>query len=779
MDFSWIAVLLLSFAWTVAVPVYEPPSLAWLLPAAVAVAFAFAVFCGRDGRGRAEALKNALAYCGLVTAAQGALFPFYCVWAARQHTESVFVALAGAVLRPFGARTVVEGNLLYVDAPLKTMTFSSAPEKLGAMFLLLFIAGGVVALLLKKARVKHFAAFFAVAFFYTVLRYAFLIMLYSVYALHSIFWDRVFTFVTFIPLALILAAMFKGLPAPTARISFAKPARSKAILTGGLAFLLVFAGVAFFGFRDPGKEKPGRVLVDEYHSDWEWTTDVYNEQWFGERSGYNYYCFFNYLDKFYETRRNMRAIDDETLKDTDVFIVKTPTKPFEAEEIALLTAYVEDGGGLYLIGDHTNVFGTGANLNQISKAFGLTFNYDCTYELRHGSLSEYDAPPLMPHPVVSDLPHFLFATSNTLGAKWQAEEIIVGYGLKGLGADYSQKNFFPADTEAPTMEFGLFLQSAGVGYGKGRVLAFTDSTVFSNFWMFMPGKPELLLGSVAWLNRENSLVGVTPRGIATAFLVVLLLLNLLWGFKAGAAFPLGIFVFAGLAAFVIGAGLFHIAAWASARAPEPIKPMTEIRFEREYSKYKLPNDLDGFMSAADEQLNTFYVWTQRLDYFPRAEEELLDAVRNGDLAILAKPVREIKNPRRILDELTAGARLLVLDNVASGAHSNGLLALAGMELTDARIGRYADYGEIRDIPLTANASAITGGEVLIRDEAGNAVCATARIGEGLLAVFSDPDLFYNRELGDVSANLTDKTKLLTDTEFKLLRALVESRPDGE
>ncbi|MDR2354613.1 MAG: hypothetical protein LBE16_00290, partial [Clostridiales Family XIII bacterium] len=171
--------------------------------------------------------------------------------------------------------------------------------------------------------------------------------------------------------------------------------------------------------------------------------------------------------------------------------------------------------------------------------------------------------------------------------------------------------------------------------------------------------------------------------------------------------------------------------------------------------------------------------TQRLDYFPRAEEELLDAVRNGDLAILAKPVREIKNPQRILDELTAGARLLVLDNVASGAHSNGLLALVGMELTGARIGRYADYGEIRDIPLTANASAIAGGEVLIRDEAGNAICATTRIGEGLLAVFSDPDLFFNRELGDVSANLTDKTKLLTDTEFKLLRALVESKPDSE
>ena len=56
---------------------------------------------------------------------------------------------------------------------------------------------------------------------------------------------------------------------------------------------------------------------------------------------------------------------------------------------------------------------------------------------------------------------------------------------------------------SPRMEFGVFLQMIGRAVGRGRVLGFTDSTVFSNFAAFHPGKAELFLASVEWLMREN------------------------------------------------------------------------------------------------------------------------------------------------------------------------------------------------------------------------------------------------------------------------------------
>ena len=53
------------------------------------------------------------------------------------------------------------------------------------------------------------------------------------------------------------------------------------------------------------------------------------------------------------------------------------------------------------------------------------------------------------------------------------------------------------------MMYGLFLQSVAVKYGRGRVLAFTDSTCFSNYCVFMDEYPVFLLGSMNYLNRTN------------------------------------------------------------------------------------------------------------------------------------------------------------------------------------------------------------------------------------------------------------------------------------
>jgi hypothetical protein len=770
-DWSWASLLLLAVAWASALHIYEPVSLLCLFCALAAVVCSYAGQRKRGKLNRLAAMKNAGKFILLAALAQGAVLPFYYIWAARVHSEVFFAAIASALLNLFGVTTVREGSMLYIDTPLNTIVFLSNWEKVGALFFLLLAVGGIVLLLLKKARAKHFAYFLSSLLAYAAVRYTFLIMIYTAYPFHSLFWERAATFVTLAPVALLWAVVFKGLPLPAPVISFKGLARRQTLCTGALAFLLVFAGASFFGFRDVGQEKQGRVLVDEYHSDWEWTTDAYDEQWFGERSGYNYYCFFNYLDKFYQTQRNAEAIRADALQDVDVFIIKTPTKPFTDEEVQVISDFVVGGGGLYLIGDHTNVFGTGVNLNQIASEFGLRFNYDCTYELVNGNLSEYDAPKLLPHPVISTLPHFLFATSDTLQAKWQAEEVITGYGLKNLPADYSQKNFFPADTNAPLLEFGLFLQSAAVSQGRGRVLAFTDSTVFSNFWMFMPGKPELLLGSISWLNRENRFTGVVPREIAAVFLALMIIANGLWAWKNRKSFPTAVFLTAGAAALIFGCGMYHFLGKAAAPLPEPVKPMVWVNFERQYSRFELPDNLAGFLTNMDEQLNTFYVWTQRIDYFPRVEGDLLEALRAGELTVMAKPGKEIKNPQQVIDAVSAGAKLLILDNLACGGYANRLLALTDMRIIQADMAEDAAYEELTDVPLTVNASAIAGGEALMIDGEGNAVFAVQKIGDGLIAVFSDPDLFYSYELGDVSANLTEKTRLLTELEFKVLRSL--------
>jgi hypothetical protein len=778
MDLSWFSLLFLSLSWLGASGVYgDGPGFAVCLPPALLFA-ALAFRAGTRGRPRLSDLRRCaglgLAQCAAVLSMQGLVFAFAYWFFSRHHAESLFAALSGRLLSLCGLPSVVEGEHIYLGAALKTVVFTSAWEKVGALFFVTALAGGFTLLALKNAGAKKYLCLSAITAVYAFLRYTLLLLFYASYQFHSLFWSPIVTLATLLPYAVILARLFGNLPKASMGRVFRIERNRTSLVAAGLAFALVLSAVAFFGWHDAGREKEGRVVVEEYHSNWEWTDEAYDENWFGERSGYNYYCFYEYIGKFYQVSRNTAPISRASLAEADVLILKTPTEPYADDEVAAIRDFVEDGGGLYLIGDHTNVFGSGSNLNQVAPAFGLSFNYDCTYELAEGALSEYDAPAVLPHPAVAGLPHFLFATSCTLDSSWLNEEIITGYGLKDLPADYSQDNFFPADTNAGLLEFGAFVQCAAAYCGKGRVVAFTDSTVYSNFWMHMPGKPELLLKSLQWLNRENT-APMAPRAIAAIILLLSLAALAVFALVArrrGRPFPAGALFASGAAAFLIGLAVFGVQAH-SAELPEAASPMVKICFEEEYSAARLPKDLSGFLSGADRQISTFYVWTQRLGYVPSLRGSLEEAMREGDLAVVVKPDKALRDVDGIIERIEGGAKLLLLYNASGGGHADALLERAGMSVHALDSSGRADVEDSKDIPLTAAASTIRGGTPLIRDANGNAVFSVKELGEGKIAVFSDPDLFFNIHLGEVSSNLTDKTRLLTNLEFQMMREILE------
>lgn len=787
LSLSWI---LISLSLVYASSIYEPAnpwlSLTFILAALLS---SFLAFYGsskaRPGEARTRrpasgaatgpvpALKQALFYSLFILLPQLALLPFYAIFASRHHAESLLTPLVSFLMNLFGLPAVAEGPLIYMDAALKSYSFLSTWEKFGLLYLLMILIGLGVSLGLRR-ELKRAPALLALILVYFILRYTFMIMLYSTYFMHSLFWERSIMIASLIPLCLLLMYLDRGMPAMSLNTNISLDRTTG--ITALLCTALIFTGSLIFSNMDLGIEKEGRVVIDEYHSDWEWTTEVYDENWYGERSGYNYYCFYNYIDKYYTTSINQKPITKGLLDDCDVLILKTPTKPYTDEEVEVICHYVEEGGGLYLIGDHTNVFGTGSNLNQVAERFGLSFNYDCTYELVGGNLSTYKRPLLLAHKALGTMENFLFATSCTLSAPWYAEDVIVGYGLKNLQADYSQKNFFPADQNSPRLEFGLFLQSAALKHKEGRVLAYTDSTVFSNFWMFMRGKPELLLGNLSWLNRRNAMPGLSTRLVYTVLSLVLLIVNLIWWMRRPRSINTLILIPAAILGFILALATVFVVNALTTRSQEPIKDMVDIGFERAYSDYKLPDDLAGFKSNTDELLTTFYVWTQRLGYFPKSHDTIMDALRSADLSVLVRPKSDIKEVDEILREVEKGAKLLIMDSSKYGAHSNRLLESIDMRLIEAEMANFSSYDELKHIALSDKASAIRGGESLIRDARGNTIFAVKPVGRGLIAVFSDPDSFYNHKLGDVSMNLTANTEVLSKLEFKIMKYLIGLTP---
>lgn len=160
----------------------------------------------------------------------------------------------------------------------------------------------------------------------------------------------------------------------------------------------LLAGCLFLA-RPIGHEKKGRILIAESNSEWEPAAFPINTDVFGVRSVYNYTAFTRVLQKYFAVEVTKQALTPEVLSRVDVLILKTPTSQYTAHELRAIWDFVDKGGGLWLIGDHTNVFGMDAYLNTVSARYGFRFNYDAVAEPGYGR-QLYKASWLISHPCV-------------------------------------------------------------------------------------------------------------------------------------------------------------------------------------------------------------------------------------------------------------------------------------------------------------------------------------------------------------------------------------------
>jgi len=448
----------------------------------------------------------------------------------------------------------------------------------------------------------------------------------------------------------------------------------------------------------PGPAGAGRVLMDDAHSDWEWTGIPFDRTHYGRQSTYSYVSLVDYLaHHFARVATNMQGdLTDDLLAGYDVLILKTPTRPYLASERDAVVRFVEKGGGLLLISDHTNLFGMTTYINPMGEPFGVEFLTDDTFQLGSGQPSTWQPPVLATHPAVAHMPPMGFQTSCTIRPSVRLAPVIVGGALASEPADYSHVNFFGDISADPEERWGMFLQAAAAGHGRGRVLSFTDSTVFSNFSVFFRGTPELALGMIAFLNQRSS-----DRSLLMALTAAAGLLMLIGSavvalprparggrIQARTAVP---FVSSIIASGLLAGGLASSALNARASVPPgPHAPMTTVAFDRLHSAYRLPSLLESSVPDASSCFDAFFVATQRLHLFPRIAESLEDATSTARVVAVLNPVSWPSDPGReqLYRWVRAGGSLLVMD-AGRGAHAaaNRFLEPSGMRITAAFPGQ--------------------------------------------------------------------------------------------
>lgn len=753
---------------------------------------------------------------GAVLAGQGLVLHFYEVLTSRSHElPAPMPRLIGAVADYLGATNGVAASTVTLFTMREQHQLGATWELLADPVSVAFLSGGLI-LLAWRARVTdgerwrrnaslQGGALMVLMGAWLPLRCGLIMGLFLTSALrteyeaplNSVHWlwngwlhlvllaMPVLALSRFLPLADPRASVAPGssLPPPPAPVTGLRRARGALAAALAAAFVAGLSLTLAVFWDPPGVRRQGRVLIEEYHPEpdkvWERCDKPYDTSWYGHEAGYNYYCIKDYLDHFYRVERLTKPITVTALRDCDVLILKTPTRPFYSpEEILCIKDFVERGGGLLVIGEHTDVFQTSSRLHPVTALFGFRFRNDCLFGV-DSVFEQRFVPPRPAHPIVQSIEAMDFATSCSLDVGWsRGRAPIRSVGLKNKTADYHVNNYYPVPSDSAKMRYGAFIQLWSARYGRGRVVAFTDSTIFSNFAVFEPGKAELMMGMVEWLNHRPPRLAPWPWLAALGLAAALTALRLLRGPAAGNALLLAAALAAGWAGGGSLAGALHRAAM-PLPAPRPDRPLVLAAMDQTLSGAVLPRN--GFISGKQDGFGIFERWILRLGYFTARRQAPATFAPDVDLLVIAYPRRPVPEDyrRRLQEFLLGGGRVLVLDSARNETSTaNDLLRDLGVTLTPAptRKGLLHTAPGWEPVPVE-QVCRVEGGAPFawVGPPADSfPVGVAVRKGQGTLVVVGFGDRFCDLQMGysgDVEPD--EALRKVFAVEFNLIRALVQ------
>jgi hypothetical protein len=514
-------------------------------------------------------------------------------------------------------------------------------------------------------------------------------------------------------------------------------------------------------FLDTGTEKPGRVLVDEIHSVWEFSTLKLDKDWYGENSTYNAYSMIEWLNDSYHVDRIVspayenwnvsganKVVPDvvsdrityDILKNYDILIIKTPS-PYKPDEIDAIVRFVENGGGLFLIGDHTNFAGIGTNLNKISNRFGIEFGFDAVNTI-NGTLLYFKRGDFF-HPILKYMPNLDFMTGCSLKASFFGEPVILGSGLRADPGEYASVGFFRETrqndpTEVGDTVWGLINQAVAAKYGLGRVVAFSDSTIISNFRIFFGGSCNFVIGAMEYLNRKNSHENETQILFFLGLIFALVASYLLGGIGSidrRMAVLLAVLVIGSVA---VGGVLAGLGTKGESTVPSRFYVYNHtVGFDGEHSDNITSNgDLSG-------KYETFYIWTQRVNLTPAMEYRMEDAMAKGRAMVVIDPEKPISETElaSLLDYIKRGNSVLLM--VSTETYWPDVIKYFGMQTyyLERPNNKSSTNPVWKDgLPIEPFGLAIKGGRPLYAID-GRVILAEADMGRGKFLLFSDSQVF--------------------------------------
>jgi hypothetical protein len=218
----------------------------------------------------------------------------------------------------------------------------------------------------------------------------------------------------------------------------------------------------------------------------------------------------DYLRSMGAVFKHTESYSENDLKDADLLVLIYPNEPWQPGQLERIWDYVQNGGNLLLLGEHTvQEADGGSRINEVLEPTSIRLNFDSSMFTVGGWLMSYDTAA---HPATiglkDDRNQLGFVVGATLETGFPAKPLIRGrWGWADPG-DSRTPSMMGNNRYDPGERLGDLTLAAEQNLGKGRVFVLSDTSTFSNGLLI--GNHDFPSRLLAYLAQER------PRWISNA-----------------------------------------------------------------------------------------------------------------------------------------------------------------------------------------------------------------------------------------------------------------------
>ncbi len=178
-----------------------------------------------------------------------------------------------------------------------------------------------------------------------------------------------------------------------------------------------------------------------------------------------------------------KDLSGEDLREAAALVLIFPDQPWAEGQLERIWSFVRQGGSLLVLGEHTTRDRDGSSrFNEVLGPTGMRVAFDCANFAVGGWLQSYEA---MIHPTTVGIPDDRNQLGIVIGASlqtgWRARPIAVGrWGWSDLGDEGSSRAMIGNERYDAGEKLGDLLLAAEQPFGRGKIVAFGDTSSFTN-----------------------------------------------------------------------------------------------------------------------------------------------------------------------------------------------------------------------------------------------------------------------------------------------------------